>query len=54
MDTPLFSNYISFNTPEIQMFSTVLIGENNQAIIIPNSKITSDVIVNHAGVRKEI
>jgi len=37
---------------EIQMFSTVLIGPDNQAIIIPNAKITADVIINFEGVHK--
>jgi small conductance mechanosensitive channel len=38
---------------EIQMFSTVLVGPDNQAIIIPNSKVTADIIVNFEGVKKE-
>ena len=36
---------------EIQMFSTILIGEEGKAIIIPNSKITTDVIINFEGVK---
>jgi len=37
---------------EIQMFNTILIGEEGKAIIIPNSKITADVIINFEGVPK--
>lgn len=37
---------------EIQMFSTVLVGEEGKAIIIPNSKVTADVIINFEGVHK--
>jgi len=37
---------------EVQMFSTILIGEDGKAIIIPNAKITGDIIVNLNGVPK--
>jgi small conductance mechanosensitive channel len=37
---------------EIQMFSTILVGEEGKAIIIPNSKITGDIITNFEGVPK--
>ncbi len=37
---------------EIQMFSTILVGEEGKAIIIPNSKITGDIIINFEGVNR--
>ena len=36
---------------EIQMFSTILIGEENKVIFIPNGKLSNDVIVNAEGVQ---
>lgn len=37
---------------EIQMFSTILTDAEGKAIIIPNSKITGDIIINFEGVPK--
>jgi small conductance mechanosensitive channel len=37
---------------EIQMFSTILTDPDGRAIIIPNSKITGDIIINFEGVPK--
>jgi len=34
---------------EIQMFSTILMGEDNKVIFIPNGKLSNDVIVNAEG-----
>lgn len=34
---------------EIQMFSTILIGEGDKVIFIPNAKLSNDVIVNAEG-----
>ncbi|MFO7659880.1 MAG: mechanosensitive ion channel [Candidatus Cloacimonadaceae bacterium] len=34
---------------EIQMFSTIMIGEENKVIFIPNAKLSNDVIVNAEG-----
>jgi len=34
---------------EIQMFSTILIGEGDKVIFIPNGKLSNDVIVNAEG-----
>jgi small-conductance mechanosensitive channel len=37
---------------EIQMFSTILEDADKKAIIIPNSKLTGDIIINFEGVEK--
>lgn len=34
---------------EIQMFSTIMLGEENKVIFIPNAKLSNDVIVNAEG-----
>lgn len=34
---------------EIQMFSTIMMGEDNKVIFIPNAKLSNDVIVNAEG-----
>jgi small conductance mechanosensitive channel len=34
---------------EIQMFSTIMIGEGDKIIFIPNAKLSNDVIVNTEG-----
>jgi small conductance mechanosensitive channel len=36
---------------EIQMFSTILIGEGDKVIFIPNAKLSNDVIVNTEGLK---
>jgi small conductance mechanosensitive channel len=33
---------------EIQIFSTIIVGKDNQKIIVPNAKITGDKIIVHA------
>jgi small conductance mechanosensitive channel len=39
---------------EIQMFSTILEDADKKAIIIPNSKLTGDIIINFEGVHREV
>jgi small conductance mechanosensitive channel len=38
---------------EIQMFSTILEDADKKAIIIPNSKLTGDIIINFEGVHRQ-